>query len=511
MRVARDAPGGFADEPAGETAPRLDTGPNKPILRAMHPKRARTRPSDRFRRTTHDRAAAATLAGLVVATAAHAVPPRYFAQPVPGIEHPCFPGVPGSIAPVRGFDLAEDGRVACEADCGSTVGGSVSFVVFPDGTVEPYSRGTFDFAEPAGFLSDGRLLFVGDWCPPVSGPCTTALAVGRPLGLDPIVIASSSVGVPVVHATRDNGWAVGWGPISATDGWRLRADGTLEELSVPKGRSVTPEGVGPTGIVAGHAYQGSLPVAVKWSASSTVGTVLAPLAAGAASRALGVGDDGSVVGESGGRAAWWYLPSGPSALLPAGSASVATHMAGNPAAANPIGFAIFGTHANGTRLFRANGPASWTDLMPIDGSAQIAQVEVTAAPRPDLMVARGLTPLYQPVGFVWTLGDQLRRLDAVVVNPPAAEPGQPAQPFVAIDANAMRTILAERGFGGRPYLLRPLAAGDTDGDGAVNGGDLARLLSSWGAVPAGTRGAADFDGDGVVNGADVATLLSNWG
>lgn len=49
------------------------------------------------------------------------------------------------------------------------------------------------------------------------------------------------------------------------------------------------------------------------------------------------------------------------------------------------------------------------------------------------------------------------------------------------------------------------APGDLNGDGAVNGSDLATLLASWGAP------AADLDGDGTVNGSDLAMLLANWG
>ena len=48
---------------------------------------------------------------------------------------------------------------------------------------------------------------------------------------------------------------------------------------------------------------------------------------------------------------------------------------------------------------------------------------------------------------------------------------------------------------------------DLDGNGLVGGGDLAILLTNWGA-----KGSpADIDGDGVVNGADLASLLTNWG
>ena len=53
--------------------------------------------------------------------------------------------------------------------------------------------------------------------------------------------------------------------------------------------------------------------------------------------------------------------------------------------------------------------------------------------------------------------------------------------------------------------------GDFNGDGSVNGADLAALLAQWGpcdAPPASC--AADLNADGQVNGADLATLLANW-
>lgn len=47
--------------------------------------------------------------------------------------------------------------------------------------------------------------------------------------------------------------------------------------------------------------------------------------------------------------------------------------------------------------------------------------------------------------------------------------------------------------------------GDLNGDGVVNGADLAELLAQWN-----TSGAADLTGDGVVNGTDLASLLAMW-
>jgi len=49
--------------------------------------------------------------------------------------------------------------------------------------------------------------------------------------------------------------------------------------------------------------------------------------------------------------------------------------------------------------------------------------------------------------------------------------------------------------------------GDTNGDGTIDGADLAAVLGAWST----TNQAADLNGDGVVNGADLAMLLGNWG
>ncbi len=58
----------------------------------------------------------------------------------------------------------------------------------------------------------------------------------------------------------------------------------------------------------------------------------------------------------------------------------------------------------------------------------------------------------------------------------------------------------------RVSFAAQIVAGDINGDGSVDGADLAALLSGWGG-----RGPADLDGSGVVDGLDLATLLSNWG
>jgi len=49
--------------------------------------------------------------------------------------------------------------------------------------------------------------------------------------------------------------------------------------------------------------------------------------------------------------------------------------------------------------------------------------------------------------------------------------------------------------------------GDTDGNGTVDGADLATVLAGWGS----SDPVADLDGNGIVDGADLAALLAAWG
>jgi hypothetical protein len=55
--------------------------------------------------------------------------------------------------------------------------------------------------------------------------------------------------------------------------------------------------------------------------------------------------------------------------------------------------------------------------------------------------------------------------------------------------------------------VRPVIAGDLDGNGVVDGADLGMLLGAWGTNPG---SAADLDGDGAVDGADLGVLLGGW-
>jgi len=57
--------------------------------------------------------------------------------------------------------------------------------------------------------------------------------------------------------------------------------------------------------------------------------------------------------------------------------------------------------------------------------------------------------------------------------------------------------------------------GDLDGNGVVNGADLALLLNAWGPVPRDRpfdprQPDADLDGNGEVGAPDIAMLLGSW-
>lgn len=59
-----------------------------------------------------------------------------------------------------------------------------------------------------------------------------------------------------------------------------------------------------------------------------------------------------------------------------------------------------------------------------------------------------------------------------------------------------------------PAPQPPACPADINGDGSVNGSDLALLLQSWGACG---KCAADIDPNGSIDGADLALLLQSWG
>ena len=117
-------------------------------------------------------------------------------------------------------------------------------------------------------------------------------------------------------------------------------------------------------------------------------------------------------------------------------------------------------------------------------------------------------------GFVWTADTGMRSAEQFLLDGGVSVPSNlrlldltaisddgSTIVGVAFDTNLVRY----RGF--RILLTSPCAA-DLNGDGEVNGADLAILLGDWGA---GKGSPADLNGDGTVNGADLAILLGAWG
>lgn len=83
--------------------------------------------------------------------------------------------------------------------------------------------------------------------------------------------------------------------------------------------------------------------------------------------------------------------------------------------------------------------------------------------------------------------------------------GQPS----ALDRVATGALVLEPGFLCVEQSDVPLA-GDLNGDGVVDGVDLATLLARWGPCGSGPC-VPDIDRSGSVDGVDLAFLLANWG
>ncbi len=72
-----------------------------------------------------------------------------------------------------------------------------------------------------------------------------------------------------------------------------------------------------------------------------------------------------------------------------------------------------------------------------------------------------------------------------------------------LDGDGQFEPLSSIGF---KQVAQPACVADLNGDGVVNGADLAIVLGGWGG-----GGIADINGDGVVNGSDLAIVLGAWG
>jgi probable HAF family extracellular repeat protein len=110
-------------------------------------------------------------------------------------------------------------------------------------------------------------------------------------------------------------------------------------------------------------------------------------------------------------------------------------------------------------------------------------------------------------GYLWQDGTMWDLNDVVVSGPSLAIRG-------ALGINESGQIV---GWGKtqsgdfHAILLDPVALGDVDADGDIDGSDFYELLASWGACPECYKCPADVDGNCLVGINDLLVLLGNWG
>jgi len=111
--------------------------------------------------------------------------------------------------------------------------------------------------------------------------------------------------------------------------------------------------------------------------------------------------------------------------------------------------------------------------------------------------------VFSNVGGIWMLSGMIESIDLLPRQPYPTTNGQTAtaafgNSSVFADISVYRSQILE---------LVPLV-GDANGDGIVNGQDIALIASNWLATGVGQAG--DVNGDGIVNGQDMALVASTW-
>lgn len=114
-------------------------------------------------------------------------------------------------------------------------------------------------------------------------------------------------------------------------------------------------------------------------------------------------------------------------------------------------------------------------------------------------------------GFIWTASDGMRDLTDLAISQRISIPTGTILALPLDLSGDGRTIVGQaRSSSGavNGFVLRlegPAIPADLNGDGRVDGLDLAVLLANWGG-----SGAGDIDQSGVVNGNDLTAMLAAW-
>ena len=251
------------------------------------------------------------------------------------------------------------------------------------------------------------------------------------------------------------------------------------------------------------------------------GTVdLGSTVAGKSSRANGVDDSGNLIvgwqdqinGQR--RGAKWtggvqsYVPN---YVSPGGTSYTLGEALGVSAnGAHIVGYTVFGL--NGGNAWQSSISSGQTKLLP-QLAGFTGQAALALGVADDGATAVGTTGGFPPTrkAIIWVNGVPQDLKTYIESKGGSIAPYTSLGTASAVSADGRTIVGWGTGASGQPagWVVRfaTPCPSDLNGDGTVDGVDLAIVLGDWGA----TGGIADVDQNGIVDGADLALILGAWG
>jgi len=299
-------------------------------------------------------------------------------------------------------------------------------------------------------------------------------------------------------------------------------------------------GVNDAGVVAGVSFEGPNGVPEKgciWWPDGTI-TVIPPAPGATNSPAYAINNSNMVVGNSGTQPYVWQDGVLTSIPVPPGLGF------GGAWRVSDNGFVVgtFGNQNSNARAYRwKNGELSLLEPLPnhpisvardvnstgvVVGYSKVHLFPLPSLYTPTMWLSDG-TPIELPMLAGFTLGGASRINDQGIITGEIGEAGPPYTAVAWIDGVCFKlnsltvpgspTVSSPAGLsdsnlmltGGSARLLTPLGQSfaDVNGDCAVDGADIAKLLGEWGPRE---WSVADLDDDGVVDGRDLGLMLGEW-